>query len=406
MNDNREPYYNEDVIDLRELVQTLLDYKWVIACVSLLAALAAFLVSTFFLPPQYQASSFVTLTEPIIQVELDPSIQNLPNLPDTGSVADLAEADAFVLEVSNNLEFKKEDVRSLDWQASMQNQSQLKLQVTASSPEYVVEAANRWAEIMINRLNNLYGIGDRNLVTLEREVQKAKEDWTAVQTALEDCLLDSRVEVLEVKLAEKKEMLSETLTRIEYNQDLIRDIQALKAQVDNLDSKQDLSTGKALSIIALQQRASGGISGAQFQLQGGETLGAEYTVEEGIEELDGLLSAILNQNTKMQEELSAIEESIQNLSQELESERFKLEQLKQERDLERIAYTALANQLKRAKITQAQEGRPAKLGAKAVKPKTPEGPNERLNTALAGMIGFFVTIGFVLIYDWWKFGDH
>ena len=406
MKDNREPYYYEDVIDLRELVQTLLDYKWVVVGVTLLAALAAFLVSTFYLPPQYQASSFVTLTEPIIRAELDPSIQVSPNLPDTDGLAELAEADAMIRVVSKDLGLKVEDLRSFEWQASMQGQSQLKLQVTAPTADFAAEAANRWAELMVSHLNDLYGTGDQTLETLEREVKLAKEEWTTAQTALEDYLPQSRVDVLEVRLAERKDMLSDTLTRIEYNQDLVRDIQTLKAQVDNLKSEQDLSTGKALSIIALQQRASGGISGAQFQIQGGEILGAEYTLEEGMEELDGLLSAILNQNREIQEELTAIEESILNFSQELESERFAVEQLKQERDLARTAYTALANQLEETKITQAQEEHSAKVGVEAVVPHTYVNPNEWLNMALAGLIGFFVTIGFVLIHDWWEDENH
>mgnify|MGYP006280687255 CR=1 FL=1 len=406
MNDNREPYYYEDVIDLRELVKTLLDYKWIIVGVTLLAALAAFLVSTFYLPPQYQASSFVTLTEPIIRAELDPSIQVSPNLPDTEGLAELAEADAMIRVVSKDLGLKVEDLRSFEWQASMQGQSQLKLQVTAPTADFAAEAANRWAELMVSHLNDLYGTGDQTLETLEREVKLAKEEWTTAQTALEDYLPQSRVDVLEVRLAERKDMLSDTLTRIEYNQDLVRDIQTLKAQVDNLKSEQDLSTGKALSIIALQQRASGGISGAQFQIQGGEILGAEYTLEEGMEELDGLLSAILNQNREIQEELTAIEESILNFSQELESERFAVEQLKEERDLARTAYTALANQLEETKITQAQEEHSAKVGVEAVVPHTYVNPNEWLNMALAGLIGFFVTIGFVLIHDWWEDENH
>ena len=401
MKDNREPYYYEDVIDLRELVQTLLDYKWVVVGVTLLAALAAFLVSTFYLPPQYQASSFVTLTEPIIRAELDPSIQVSPNLPDTAGLAELAEADAMVRVVSTDLGLKVEEVRAFEWQASMQGQSQLMLQVTAPTADFAAEAANRWAELMVSHLNDLYGTGDQTLLTLKREVQLAKEEWTAAQTTLEDYLPQSRVDVLEVRLAERKDLLSDTLTRIGYNQDLIRDIQALMAQVDNLKSEQDLSTGNALSIIALQQRASGGISGAQFQLQGGDIMGEEYTVKEGTEELDSLRSAILDQNREMQEELVDIEKSVLNISQELESERFAVEQLKEERDLARTAYTALANQLEETKITQAQEEHSAKVGVEAVVPEIKSGPRMMMNTALAGLIGMFLSIGGVLIADWW-----
>ncbi len=82
-NKPQDPYYYGDVIDLRELIRTLLKHKWIITTATLLAALVAFLVSIFLLSPRYQASAYVTLTEPVVQMDLDTGIQVSPVMPDT-----------------------------------------------------------------------------------------------------------------------------------------------------------------------------------------------------------------------------------------------------------------------------------------------------------------------------------
>jgi len=50
-NRTQDSYY-DDVIDLRELIQTLINYKWIITITTLLSALVAFLISAFLLLEQ------------------------------------------------------------------------------------------------------------------------------------------------------------------------------------------------------------------------------------------------------------------------------------------------------------------------------------------------------------------
>jgi len=66
--------YYEDIIDLRGLVKTILDYKLIIIGVTVFAALASFLISAFVLLPKYEANAYVTITEPVIRAELESSI--------------------------------------------------------------------------------------------------------------------------------------------------------------------------------------------------------------------------------------------------------------------------------------------------------------------------------------------
>jgi len=394
--------YYEDVIDIRKLVKTVLNYKWIIIGVTMIAALASFLISAYVLSPKYEANAYVTITELIISAELESSIQVSPALPETGALAELAEADSIIDQVAvflNLADYLEEN--KPDMEAFLQGKSQLHLQVTATNPEIAAQIANGWAQVLVLHLNDLYGTGSSTVVVLESEVQKARDNWNFAQEGLEAYLPQSQVEILEVQLAEGKNSLTRYLNQIELNRILISDGEVLKSQFAVMDKDLKLSTGSALSVIALQQRAAGGISGTQFQFQADEILGQGYLVEDGKSDLERLIGALKTQNEEFTAELTIIEESIGELSAALESERHKVELLTQERDLARSAYTALANQLEETRITQSQEEHSAKIGAEAMIPRESSDPNVILNTGLAAILGGMLGVSIVIIYTWW-----
>ena len=402
MSETPQSYYYDDMIDLRELVKTLLKYKWIIIAATLLAALAAFLVSFYLLPAKYEAKAYVTITEPIIRAELEPSIQVSPTIPDTGALAELAEAEAILDQVAVSLKLTNYiEENEPDMEASLQGKSQLRLQVTTTDPEIAAQIANGWAQVLVLRLNDLYGTGNSTIVVLESEVQKAKVNWNNAQEALETYLPQSKVEILEVQLSEQKNSLARYLNRIEQNRILISDAEALKSQLSVIDMDLNLSTGSALSIIALQQRAAGGISGTQFQFQADEVLGQGYLVEAGKNDIERLIAALKTQNEELNGELNKIEDSVGELSVALESERYNVELLAQERDLARNAYNALANQLEETRITQSQEEHSAKIGAEAMIPRKTSAPNVLIITGLTAILGGIIAVIAVIIYAWW-----
>jgi len=180
----------------------------------------------------------------------------------------------------------------------------------------------------------------------------------------------------------------------------------LLAQLVLEEDGEVLATGTALSIIALQQRAAGGISGTQFQIQGDQIMGVDYAADKGRETLLGLIAALQEQNLDFEMEIELIQEGLGEISSQLESERFKVDQLSQERDLARQAYTALSSQLEETRITWAQEDRPVKIGAQAVVPQHRSSPNVLLLTALVALMASVLSILVVLLEGWFQEGEH
>jgi len=402
MTDHQNPPQFEAIIDVKKIIRGLLQYKWLIVGAGFLGALAAFLVSSYLISAKYESSTYVIFTEAVITAELESSIQVSPAQPETGALAELAEADAIIDQVAVTLKLTKYiEENELDMEASLQGKNQLHLLVTATDPEIAAQIANGWAQVMVIRLNDLYGTGSSTIVVLESEVQKAKDKWNIAQEGLEAYLPQSQVEILEVQLTEQKNSLARYLYQIEGNRILISDGEVLKSQLTDLDKDFKLSTGNALSIIALQQRAAGGISGTQFQFQADEVLGQGYLAEAGKNDIERLIGALKTQNEEFSAELSNIEEGIGELSAALESEKYKVELLTQERDLARNAYIALANQLEETRITQSQEERSAKIGAEAMIPQKKSDPNVPLNTGLAAILGGMLAVCAVIIYAWW-----
>jgi len=395
-----------DGADLRELIKIILKYKWLIIGVTFLVAISAFLTSVLVISPKYEASSYVTLTEPIISAEFDSSIQVSLNMPDTQALVDFAEAEAVIKQVIVELGLESlfaENESKME--ATLQGKSQLQLLVSTSDSKTAAQIANTWAEIMVQRLNNLYGTGEGALASIQIEVDIAREKWHSAQNALEDYIPQSRVVVLEVQLEETKNALSMYMNIIELNRILISDTQGLQSQIAKLNPDESLATGDVLSMIALQQRASGDLSGIQFQIQVNEILGQEYTVAIGRAVLQELISAIEEQNTTFREELLPLESRIAEQSFALESERFKVEQLTQERDLSQNAYIALASQLEETRIRQAQDENPAQIGVWAVESQKPSGPQGRIIYLLAIMMGLIFSLVSIFFIEWWKMSD-
>lgn len=402
MTEKIERFYVEEVIDLRELIQALWRKKWLIVGVTFLTGVATLLISSFLVQKSYQSAAYVTITEPRLITELEPSIQTNPVIFETSGLSELAESaelqELTLLELGV-IDFQQQ--QTYEFTASLQGEGQLRLRVTAEDPTLAADAANTWADVVIMRINQLYGIDEESLLTLELEVSMAKANWEAAQLTLEKHLPESRLDSLELQLSASRSMMSKSLKEIDCNQLLISDIQALQTQIESQNPADILSTGTSVSMITLQQRAATIQQETSVHLQIDQNWQVDLTVAEAVVILQQFIDALVSQNQELGEDLISLENEISELVLSLEKEQYRVDQLSQERDLARQTYTALSSQLEETRITMAQEDRPAKLGANAVEPMVPSGPRILLITALAAMIGAMLAVGVVLFRNWW-----
>jgi len=383
-----EQEFTGEIIDLRELILTLWHRKWLILGAILLAGLVAFLVSSYLVPEKFQSSAIITITDRSTWASLE--VKSLPQL------AESEELRALTFKAMGITDLEAE--RPFAFSADMDVRSQLVLEVTAKDPHLAAEAANTWAEVVLERMKTLYGSSEDNLNSLEEEISPAWARYTAAQQELENFLSKSHLDAYPSQLSAAQFALTETLLEIERNQLLISDIQTLAAQIESMDPAEVLNPGIAISLINLQGRAAG-----LQEIQPLQNLG-EYSslgLDDAAAFLQQFGAALESQNQQLASEVTVLEGQISDLSHSMEMERNQEEQLRIDRNLAQGAYEALATDLEEGKILLAQEESSLKISAKALPPKDPLSPNVLANTGFAGVSAALLVILGTFFQDWW-----
>jgi uncharacterized protein involved in exopolysaccharide biosynthesis len=254
---------------------------------------------------------------------------------------------------------------------------------------------------MNSRLIILYLYTEVNLDQIASEMEVSRQKWDAAQQALESYLPESKVNVLEVQLGQAKSELNHHLEEMEANQRIIRDARSLDARLNGLSASEQLPVGEVLSLIALQQRASGSISGTQFQLEGSEVMSAAYRAAEARDSLARLITALEDQNQELEESLPDLEGKISGLMVALENEQYKVDQLQQVRDRAKKEYRVMAGYYDETQINQNNQSSTAYSVVRAIVPSGESGQSTKVIVALAGIITGMIAAGGVFVYSWW-----
>jgi capsular polysaccharide biosynthesis protein len=391
------------MVDLRYLINIILNRKWIIICVSIISALLAFLISRYLLPKQYTTSAYITLIEPIINAEFDSSIQVSPSMPDTQSLAELAQSDSIIVQVQDEIDHENYfENNRVEMEALLRGQNQILLTVIGEDPDIITKIANSWSEIVVQRLNLIYGSGDITVKEIELELDVAKKEWSAAQELFEEYLNKSNLESNKIEFKQLKASLEEYLRIIDMNQVIILDANGLDTRLAKKDQGETLTLGDALSLLTLHQRTVGEITGTVYHFELDTLIGDNYSNEDGRINIGYLITSLEEKSESIQKEIAEIEEEIIGLSVDIEIEKHRIEELTQERDLARTTYVALANQLQEIRITENQGSNTAKISSEAVKPSEPSSPSILINTFLGGFTGFLLSICGVVIFNWWN----
>lgn len=359
----------------------------------------------------YHAAALVVITKPILTANLDPRIQTSPQQPDIKSLTDLTKAGDLVLEVYQSSQVSKllgkdtspDDLRA-QLNTSLVGTSQLRLEVTDSDPNRAAQIANAWADAVTRRLNKLFDVNEASLERIEQQVQTARQEWDKTEQALLAYLPNSQEEPLKVSLAQQQDALKTYLDRVTELSLLISDAQALETRLSAQDGNKNLLLEDGLSLITLQQRAAGELTGLQIQVAGPDMLGQQYAVAEGVTNLRTLITSLKTQHDELQASSDELKKTIPQTQSNLESAHYQVNQLTMQRDLALNAYQALTSQVEETHIALTQDDQVAKVAGQALPPERPTGPRASLNGVIAGTLGLLISVLFALVSNWWKTG--
>ena len=406
----------EDGIDLRELALTLWRGKWIIVLATVLFAVAALAVSQA-MPKQYQAQADIALAQPKLQLKAPEGLALQVAVPDLKTAAAVAQAPELFqrLATDETLQAAWADEKApLNWQGlagktevKEQGKSGLQLLVKDTDPQRAALIANRWAALVVARLNERYGWATLQ-AQLDPQVEDARRAYEQAQSAYEEEVSRNRATALQAQLERVKSDLNCVLTLQSQLERLREDVTSFANYLSRLDGTAALAPGDALALSTLQQRALAAkvcvSDTTNLQVQWPAESLTSLTVDQvrgWLQELDAALRGRLE---SLPEQQAGLEEQIGQLKQALEQEQARLKEARQRRDTAWQTYTALEQLRSQSRPLALRENQVALLAAEAVGPQKPVWPHTLANVVLAAALGASIGLMGVWAKAWWR-GD-
>ncbi len=430
----------EDEIDLRELALTLWRGKWVIVLTTLLAAVVALAVSLA-MPKQYQAQADIALAQPKLQLNATEGLALQVAVPDLKTVAAMAQAPAVFQRLATDAAVQAawpDGEAPLTWQGlagkaevKEQGKDGLQLLVKDTDPERAALIANRWAALVVERINERYGWAALQ-AQLAPQVENAQQAYKQAQAAYEQEVSRNQATALQVQLERVKSDLNCVLALQSQLGSLQEDITTFDGYLSHLNEESVLSPGDALALVTLQQRVMTaqkcvpasttvviqgtsesippGTSAADFYRADTACLQVQWSVEAltslTVAQASGLLQeldAARRERLKaLPEQQASLEAQVGQLEQALEQEQVRLNEARQRRDTAWQTYASLEQLRSQSQILASPENQVALLADEAVAPGAPVAPRTKVNVALAAVLGAIVGVMGVWVKAWWE----
>ncbi len=440
------PAWLDDEIDLREYIAVLIKYwRWIVAA-SVLAAVIAFVVSSF-LPRVYEATASVIILKSKTEISFDPKIQTttedqstqkeyqstLVGLVTSGEIAGTVfekYRDVLPVDVKNVADL-------LDSVEGSNTGDIISITVSDTDPVRAARLADAWAETYVSYVNRLYGNQTTPLlVEVQSQAKEAEQSYQTAQSNLEEFLKNNRISALQREVAVRQDH-TKSLLDAKYN---------LLAQIDSwLDdatsirlhvASDDLTTGRAggaLAFFMLQRKALAHSAdrGAQLQLQVSPADFFDTVVT--VDDVDGLIATLqqrrveINQDIQLLEAelnmptsdksspaneseletyIAALDADVAALQAELESQSAQKRELQQVRDLAWDNFTTLQRKQAELQLSSQISDSQVRLAAGALIPDKPVSPRRLMNTAIAGALALMLSVFIVFAWEYWHNSDE
>ena len=148
---------NEETISLGELFSILKRSKWLIASLTILAALIAFLVSSFVISPTYEASTQVLVAPKQSENTIDlGQVQSSINLVNTYRV--IIQSPAILEQVQQNVVGAPENIADMITVNSEQNSQVINIAVQHTNPVIATDIANEISRVFSKEVPELMSV--------------------------------------------------------------------------------------------------------------------------------------------------------------------------------------------------------------------------------------------------------
>lgn len=352
-----------DLLDLRQVLNSLLSDVWWIVGSAVIAAGIALLVSGVLLPKRYQSEVTILITRPSLSETIKPDRQILLNLPGIKELITLATGDDVItklnLSTEENVELEILELKD----PSQLNSSHIHLLATASDPRRSAQVANLWAEEFLDYLEDRYG---SDVVHTEIE-QALQNEYPEFDLELAETFLERQEEVLTAKINQAQEALSQDLFFIERCDALLKDMAWFNQELEK-NEEDALTEDQKIIFTTIFQRAVIELGTDQVIYPSPDASLDEYSV------------------TRVEEFLEVLSAVVENQKAEIESGISRREAL--------IAFLATQQE-------DSTNGKVVQIAIQAQPPEQTVGLSPWINASLAGFMAMVVAGLTVLFREWW-----
>ena len=412
---------DEIEIDLKKIIRALLQrWKW-IGAIAFLAGVLGFVFS-YLQPRVYEASAVITLTRPSEMANFDPRYQTVNPLTINNKIAmDIAMGDEVVKILYDAWKSPEKDKVAID---TFKNYLEAKggsdpniviLAVRLKDAQEAARLAKLWATELVKRVNLTFGGRDEIQVKFfEKQLADSQQIVAAAAQALQNFEARNERAELQNKLDSLLNQQNEWLRRIRVIEAIQADGRLFLEQLRSLPGESRLSSQEQTNLFLLQMRIYGdtlaGISSAsqyqlvvpaaQYQLVV-PNLTSEMTVAEYQKNLSAWLDSLETQKSDVKANLDEILPQIEDLQGQIQGLDNQRKKLDLDYNLATETLTTLSRKYDETRIAVQDSNGFASIASYPVAPKKPVSRHTLRNSGLAFVLGAFVAVFGVLVWDWW-----
>jgi uncharacterized protein involved in exopolysaccharide biosynthesis len=407
----------ETEIDLKKIIGKLIQNWWWIVGITLLAGLAAGLYS-YFQPRVYRAQAVISISHPRYLPNFDVRYQTINTTPlGSRAILDIARSDQ--IQVSVFEEWQNPNKRIEDRQPFRNNALKASegsdatiifLAVVLESAEEAARLANYWAELVVERANQLYsGADEAQVKFFESQIGTSMASLEAAEAKLVDFEGRSEIEPMKNQYNELLLIQKEALRKQRMLSDAVRDAEGLLEQASALGGDQIIPGWLNLNLTLLQIRVYGdssspGVAGVSpVQLQLSDSVGLQpVTATDFRTSIQNWIQTSMAQIQELEElqiHTAAAVFNLQHKIQNLENEK---QRLLLDYQLSKDTYTIMTKKYDEAKITFDDTSGDTQIASLSIPPQSPESRNVARNGGMASVLGFIFAVVLILLKDWWE----
>jgi uncharacterized protein involved in exopolysaccharide biosynthesis len=401
----------EDEIDLRAYIEVLLRYKYWIAGLVVLAAVAAFVVTSL-RPVMYEARSLILITQPRYELQFDSRFQTQVGLQTYKAVPELAMSDGVLQAVVDDYsptarsgieEWTLDTLWEMVEASSGSDISVVLLEVRSESAEDAAAIANVWARELVKRGRELYGQGEADITFFEEQLQQAQQKLQQAESALIEFQARNEASTVNARLESLRAAQAEHLANQRMVTYLIQDVQGLRAQLAQQAGSQAASPADALTVLLLQIKAFNATSSTPVMLQiSGSGEFSEMTLAEQRALLEDLVVTLEAKSAEIDKQIAELSPQILALQGELQAISVESNQLGRDQEMASGTYKTLALKLQEAQISSQAASGTLQVGSEATIPNIPMARGRLINTIIAGMVAFLIAAMGAFLVDFWR----